>query len=368
MNYSYEEIQNFVEERRLATAKMGKLRQAYILETNAAVQFKLDIEIKQLETHIADLDQKIAAGYDLGTDSGKERLRRVVANLKISEDMGPEHLVNCNRDEVRERFEMGFDERRNRGDQNHYYFISACPKQLPPSVGERMIYEWFAEMMDKDPQAVYFRTESINHDRVKLEKFPLGYSLEKSQEMFREFCAEWFRWDDHLSFNAAIAANRLPLDKCRFVVIPFYLRKKDWKPFFPEYFNWIHQKFSARKGGPVLLFFFVFYHENLHITRDEKSNEILQAIDGLCENYISALDPQAQSKGHFYPLMPVEENDLRYWFNDLGEHNDARIDPVIKTLAESLPPEEAELYRRETKFNMDRIEIVQEITFEQYNR
>ena len=249
------------------------------------------------------------------------------------------------------------------GAPNHFYFLSACPTQLPPSLGERMVYEMLGELLDESMSAVHCRFDPKNHDRVKLEKLPLGYSLEKSQELFREFCAHWFGWDDKQPFADAIAANRLPLARHKYAVLPFCLRKKEWKPFFPDYFDWMAEQLAQRPpGGPTLLVFLVCYHENLHRERDEKSAEILAAVDALCQKHPNA--------GHFYPLDPVEESDLRYWFNDLGERNNARINPVLDTLLDSLPPEELQQFRQSAAklLNMDRVELVQELVFEMYNK
>jgi hypothetical protein len=318
-------------------------------------------EARQFETQRADQDKIMAASFQLGTDSGKERLREKVQSLKISGPMGRLHLVNCNRQNVRDQFEEGFDRRRQTGAINHFYFLSACPKQLPPSLGERMVYELLGDLLENSAKAVHYRTDPVNHNRIKLEKLPIGYSLEKSQELFREFCAGWFGWADKQEFTEAIAANRLPLAKHQYTILPFYLRKKEWKPFFAEYFDWLSQQLADRPaGGPTLLLFFVFYHDNLHREQDEKSTEILNILDDICKKHPSA--------GHFYPLDPVHESDLRDWFDDLGEHNTARLQPVLDTLIESLPPEELQQFQQSKQLNMDRVELVQELVFDLYNK
>lgn len=361
MNYSFEEIKAFEQERQLVQQKLARLRQANIVETDESVRFKLDYEISQLETSKADLDKKLAEAYNLGTESGQERLREKINALRISEPMGRVHLVNCNRGELRHRFEEGFDQRKQQGAMNHYYFLSACPTQLPPSFGERMVYELLGELLDGSMNAVYCRFDPVNNDRVKLEKLPLGYSAEKSQEMFRDFCASYFAWDDKQEFTAAIAENRLPLARYKYAVLPFYIRKSDWKPFFNTYFDWIAEQLAQRpKGGPTLLIFIVMYHKKLHVEQDDKSREILATVDAICQKHPGA--------GHFHPLEPVDESDLGDWFNDLGEWNNARIQPVLDTLVESLPPAESEQYQASKRFNMDRVEIVQEIAFDLYNK
>jgi len=361
MTHTLDEIKGFEQQLGLIVQKLNALRPSLILQTDPMVIFKLEADIAQLEIQQRDLQKLLSEAYNLGSDSGQTRLREKIKDLKISAPMGRIHLVNCNRQDVRDRFEEGFDNKKRMGAANHFYFMSACPTQLPPSLGERMVYEMLGDLLDESMNAVHCRFDPKNHDRVKLEKFPFGYSLEKSQDMFREFCAGWFGWDDRQPFAEAIAANRLPLARHKYSVLPFYLRKNDWKSFFPEYFDWLAEQLAARPpGGPTLLVFLVFYHENLHQERDEKSTEILAAVDALCGKHPNA--------GHFYPLDPVHLADLRYWFTDLGEHNTARLDPVFRTLAEGLPEEELAQFRQSQKLNMDRVELVQELVFDIYNK
>ncbi len=361
MSYSHDEITGFEQELKLILQKLSALRTALIVKTDEAEKFKLEYEIKQLESREIALKKKLADAYDLGTDSGKERLREKINDLKISEAMGRIHLVNCNRRELRDRFEEGFDHRQKMGAHNHFYFLSACPTQLPPSLGERMVYELLADWLDEGSEVVHCRFDPKNHDRVKIEKLPLGYSVEKSQELFKAFCARWFGWAANEDFNEAVSANKVPKARHKYSVLPFYFRKNEWKPFFAEYFDWMAEQLAKRpKDGPVLMVFIVMYHEDLHRERDEKSEEIISAIDQLCQKYSHA--------GHFYPLDPVLVSDLRDWFNDLGERNNARLQPVLDTLAEGLPEAELQQLKQSKQLNMDRVELVQELVFELYNQ
>jgi hypothetical protein len=360
MAYTLDEIKGFEEQRRLVTQKLHALNTALILETGAAEKFKLNSEIQPLEIRKAELDAIFAEAYGLESDTGKARLREKIKDLDISGPMGRVHLINCDRKTVRDRFEAGFNQKVEMGALNHFYFLSACQTQLPPSLGERMIYEILGDLLDEGMDAVYWRFNPKNPDRVKLEALPLGYSLEKSKELFREFCARWFGWADKAEFSEAIAANRLPLAKNKYTVLPFFLYKSDWQPFFATYFDWLSEQLAARPaGGPTLLVFIVFYHENLHREVDEKSKEILAEVDAICTRHPNA--------GHFHPLHPVLESDLRQWFARLGEHNNARLLPVLKTLEEGLPPGELQQFQQAKELNMDRVELVQKLVYDLYN-
>lgn len=300
-------------------------------------------------------------GLTVKDDPFRAELRRKINQLKITELMGRVHLVNCNRNELRDAFEAGFDARSTAGCREHYYFLSACRTQMPPSLGERMIYELLSELMDEHQDAVHIRTNPINNDRVKIESLPVGYSLEKSQTLFRDFCARWFGWPDQLHFETAVRQNALPRARIKYSVLVFEFTKKEWKPFMPEYFAWIRQALSQREaGGPILLVFFVGYHPSLHDSEDDKSKQILNEIDQYCA--------EKTDSGHFYPLEPVEVSDLLDWFGDLGERNNARIQPLMDTLIADLSETEKTQYLRQQLLNMDRVELIQEMVFDLYNK
>ncbi len=316
----------------------------------------------------ADEERERANGYGLNTDSGKQALREVAGKLAITEEMSSVHLVNCNRQEVRDRFAQGFDERKKRGDKNHYYFLSACPRQMPPSVGERMIYELLGELIEEKPDTVFRQTDESNNDRIIIEKLPVGYNLEESQKQFKRTCARLFKWGKDISIEEGISAGKMPLPNYKYAILPFHIHKSAWKPFVPDYFRWIMEQFDRRTCGPGVLFFFVMFHENLHRNPDRESEAIIRSVDELCESYFENRDPGCISKGHLYPLHPVSEEDVDMWLMDLGEMKMVRRSPVIEALVSQLPKDEKEQYRNEKTFNMDRVELFQEVVFEIYNK
>lgn len=368
--YTPEEIKGIERNRELLVEKTNRLRAALIIETDENVRFKYEKELAVLERELHDIKKQRSEAYDLSSPSGQSVLREKVRNLSLTEPMGRLHLINCNRQELRDRFEAGFDHRQNNlKAKNHYYFLTSCPKQMPPSLGERMVYELLGDLLDDGKQPVFCRFNKLEYDRLEIKKLPIGYSLEKSQELFLKFAAAHFEWPEHTAFEQAATQNLFPKPSYQYSILPLSLRKNEWKDFFPAYFDWIADHLARRApGGPTLMLFFIFYLEDLHLhcdpetkhCTDEKSAAILRALDELAQRHPAA--------GHFYPLMPVHQTDLRDWFSDLGENNPARIDPVLHTLANSLPPTEKEQYDKDESLNMARVEIVQEIVFETYNK
>lgn len=365
-----EEIKGLERRRDLLVDKFNRLHNARLLATDENVRIKYDYDIAEAEGELADVRKQLSDAYDLGSPSGQTLLREKVLDLDLTEAMGRLHLVNCDRQELRDRFEEGFEHRQNTlKAPNHYYLLSSCPSQMPPSLGERMVYELLGDLLDDGKRPVFCRYNARKHDRVDLKKLPIGISLEKSQELFRKFLAAHFEWPVNTDFEHALAQNLFPKPNYAFSILPFCLRKSEWKDFFPDYFDWIAQQLARRApGGPTLLLFFIFYLDDLHrhydpdtqTCSDEKSAAILAALDAVVERHPAA--------GHFYPLLPVSKTDLRDWFFDLGETNPASLRPVFDTLANSLPTDEKENYQRHERLNMDRVEIVQEIVFEAYNQ
>lgn len=362
MSITAEEIKELESEKTLIVKKLGKLREGRILSTDPADQFKLDHEISILETRRIEIDRTISEGYNLSTESGKLLMRETIAQLKISENMGRIHIVNCNRNELKDRFEDSFDQKSKAKFLSQFYFLSACPTQLPPSFGERMVYETLGDLLDEKKGAVFCKFDPKNNERILIQKLPLGYSLEKSQEDFRAFFSGLFGFDDTTSFEYWMT-EKLPLLQYEYIILPFFIRKKEWKEFIPAYFDWIAGQCNQRnqnRKGPTLLFFIIVYHDYLHRGEDQRSTEILKSINGFCMVNSNA--------GHFYPLAPIAKDDFRDWIMDLGERNPARIGPVLDTLRKGLCGDDALQYDKEDKLNMDDVEIAQELIFEFFNK
>ncbi|MEQ1746531.1 MAG: hypothetical protein ABMA02_13960 [Saprospiraceae bacterium] len=144
-----EEITGLESRRKLLADKANRLREARIFATDENTKFKYDHDIAEAETELADVKAQLSSAYDLGSETGQSQLREKVLDLVLTEPLGRLHLVNCDRHELRDRFEAGFDQRQNHlHAPNHYYMLSSCPTQMPPSLGERMVYELLGDLLD----------------------------------------------------------------------------------------------------------------------------------------------------------------------------------------------------------------------------
>ncbi|MCB9266456.1 MAG: hypothetical protein H6558_15610 [Lewinellaceae bacterium] len=356
MNLTFEETTGLEKQLQLLIQKLGKLREQHILiqGTDAAREFLLDNQIVQAEQEAETIKQKLAARYNIYSQEGESLLAQKVAELNIEEELGAIHRVDCDRREMRRRFWKAFEEQLSLA--YHYYFISACLTQMPPSFAERMIYELIHEELDDDEQGILCLRRDKDQ-RVQIQPLPLRRNLAKSQQEFRAFFARHFEFSGEQEFDTFLRTG-LPRLPYRYVAMVFELHEGKWEDFLPEYFQWIIDAFSSpNKDVPSFVFFFVLYVDNLH--REEKrtarQNQIVQALQ--------AMETHNRSAVHLSPLQPVPVSDLQAWILDRGERNAGRIEELINLLARGLPPEDQEQYHLQQLLNMDDIERLQEIVY-----
>lgn len=293
--------------------------------------------------------------YSLHSERGQSLLQEAIAKINIVEKMSLLHTLNCNRDDQKKHFWQRFNQKKAQKSLEQYYFFSACPTQMPSSFCERMVYETLEEWFEED-QAIFFMENPRKEGRVLFHKLPIRNSLEESKLYFKRFCSKHFRFDDKVDFGDWVV-KELPKKNYRYVILPFKIHKNEWTDFLPQYFDWIASQFANRgQSGPVIIFFFVIFHDNLHILPDKQSIGIMKEIDYFC-----SMRPAAAS--HEQSLSSVEINHLRNWFMDLGEDNPSRIDLVFDTLKSVLKLEVQELYNVQKKINMADVEIVQELVY-----
>lgn len=354
MNDTLEEMKRMERQIELLTRKINKLREELILAegANPTQAFALKEYIVQAEGKREDLKRKLAAKYSLGSTEGQTLLRQKISELSIEEQIGMLHRVNVNREEMRDRFWDSFDEMEDLLFQ--FYFISACPTQMPPSFAERMIYELIYEELDNADDAL-FCPRCDADARVHILDLPLKRNLEKCQEKFRYFFAELFEFREEEDFDHYLCTGLPKLDY-EYVTPAFELHERKWKPYIADYLKWLMECFTdTPEEVPHFLFFFVIYIEGLHDPERHNANKkiLLDDLQALADSHDSAV--------HLSPLKPVPEADLRAWIMDLGEHNPGRIDEVIELMVRGLKDKDRQLYETKKCFNMDDVERLQEI-------
>lgn len=337
----------------LSMRKLDKLKQSYIVikGTDASREFRMENEIVELESDIEALKKNLSAKYNLHSQEGATILEDKVRQLNIEEDLGIVHLVNCNREQMKDRFWDEFDKKEKEHFQ--FYFISACPTQMPHSFSERMIYELIIEELEDDDGAIHVRRHE-DSSRIRFFDLPLGRKLERSQQEFKKFFGKYFQFKETETLDSFLKTG-LPTMDYEYVTIVFEIIESKWKDFFADYLQWIIDSFSVTHDAvPKFLFFFVTTIEGLHDNMAAKESMTNAYKDLVGKNPTAA---------HLSPLQPVKISDLKDWLRDVGERDPNHVQEIIDTLAKGLPPAQKELLKDKQLINMANIERLQKVVF-----
>lgn len=350
------DVERLEENLKLLEEKIVALDAAWIVETDASVKFKLKNEIKELQQKREELNRAISEKCGIGSPAGTATLREKVAQLAFSRNMGLLDRLNCNRNEMIEKFWGHFDEAPASGFQ--YYFVSSCPTQMPHCFSERAIIELLEEIED-ELGAIHIRRHGED-ERLLFFDLPAGRNLARSQQEFGKFFARYFEQQNDKGvgplFSKALLSKRY-----EYAAIIFRLFEREWKKSHPDYFQWIIDTLSGLNiSGLRFLFFFVNYVEGLHQgqLREEQRN-IINTFEQLARDNPAAF--------HLSPLPPVVEIDLKTWLQRLGETNPAKVEAVIKAFVKGLPPEARKQYEQGKLLNMCDIDLLQEVVFQVAN-
>ncbi len=355
MRYSPEEIKGFESQLELLTRKLKFMQSELSRTVDANAKFAITEEITQIEGQIADLKSKLSAAHGLPIADHRERLAEAIRQLHMNEDeeIGLLHLVNCDRHQMVDKFWGAFDTKEKEHFQ--FYFITGCPTQMPPSFAERMVYELLLEELDGESDALHMLTHE-DSGRLRIQDLPLGRNTQKSQQRFKAYVQERFRFADTQSFDAFIETGvpNLPYD---YVAVVFDLHERKWSPFLPAYLQWMIETFkSPHDRVPKFLFFFVFYVEHQHLGGlNSRQKEIISALGELSVRHETTL---------LTPLLPVEDGDLKAWLMDLGERNPNQVQLVVDAMVAGLREEDQLLFRDKQLLNMKDIEELQALIYQ----
>ena len=356
MFYTPEEVKGFEAQLELLIRKLNFLKQERSIAVDSSAKFSLDEEIAQLEGQIRDLKGKLAGAHSFQAVDRGSLLLDAARGLHIEEDeeVGLLHLVNVDRREMRGKFWDAFDENEEKQQEFQYYFISACPTQMPPSFAERMVYELLLEELDGDADGLHIKTHEET-GRLRIEDLPVGRNDRKCRQRFKEYVQERFRFADTQSFDNIIETGvpKLPYD---YVAVAFEIHERHWEKQLSEYLQWMIDTFRCpHHDVPIFLFFFVVYIEKQHIGRLTPNQQaIIDALTRLAQRNETTL---------LTPLLPVEEGDLRAWLMDLGERNPNKVQEVMDVFLSGLREEDRKLYQDKKLLNMKDIEELQAIVY-----
>ena len=309
--------------------------------------------------------KKIVDKYNLRTPEGQIEIGGKIKNMGLEGPMGNHHLVNINREVSKNNWWDAYDEKVNHKDFFQFYFLTACSTQMPSRFAERMIYEVIAEELDDSTEAIHYKTiKGEDNGRVDSEDLPMKRNLEKTKEAFKKYFCERFDFQDTSFDLQKFIQQGVPRLEYQYVVSVFKMPPlSKWKDFLADFFDWVVDTFkNEHEDLPTFIFFFVMIIENAHLP---------EALSEKEKNVISILENIASSHSNstlFRKFNPVKGEDVKLWFNELGEENPEKIDDVVDSFVRGLEPKRQEIYEKKKILDMSVVEILQEFVFKIINR
>lgn len=346
--------------------QMSRLTTASTQRNRGLIGFEEDSRVRN-EVRFALLS--LLTNWNPGGNTSQ--LDQAIAALQIRPDnaISALHLHNCDRNKQSNFFHYAFNSRKGKA-PFQFYFIAACPNEMPASFSKRMIYEIVRDHLDERHAAISFPMQDGDEDRVRIEPLPLGSDLESSIKQLKKYVAQRFHFSDTQHFDAFIETG-LPKLPYQYVTSVFEIADKKWdgdEGKISDYFNWMIDTFQSPSSEvPTFIFFIVVKSrglqadENLHTPRQKT---ILAELKNLCET-----NPEQATLLVDFPA--VEEQDFGDWVSETqGVDNPNLARAITRALAagfESGSPED-QLYRSEQKFHMKDIEPLQAKIFKLANR
>jgi len=316
---------------------------------------KYNIDSKTDEVEILDK-------YNLQTPEGQIEIGKKIEKLGLQGPMGNLQLVNVNRETKKEDWWKAYDEKISQKKFFQFYFLSSCPTQMPLSFSERMIYEVINEELDDSPEAIHYETNPDN-GRVAIRELPMKRNLQKTIEEFKKyFCRRFDFQDADFDFEKFVKQG-IPRLNYQYVVSVFKIHSLKWKDFLKEFFYWVVQTFQqSNEDLPTFIFFFVVYVDKAHLPEKIglKASSIINELDSLAT--------QNDNSTFFKNLDPVHIDDVKLWFNDLGEEKPDKIEDLIQSMVLGLDSNAQNNFKKEEKLDMSIVEILQELVFKKVNK
>lgn len=329
------------------------------LAVDPEIKVKLKITISRYEAEITELKAQLQKSMGLVSESSESVLEEALRNISIPKGIDLINLVNCNRQNVVNRFWDSYDAFTESKNPYQFYFMVACPTQQPDSFAERMVYELRKEEADNDPDAVEFRRRS-DGQRVAFDELPLGRNLRNAQKAFKSYFAERFALQQANSSFEEYLESGLPTLGYDYVAMNFDIQVSDWNnKMMNEYFQWIVDSFSpSNEQGATFWFIFVIFIRNLHDgTLDKRHQQVLGEVEKLVR-------ANPQKCALISEMNPVEVSWLEDWLLGIDEEkNIGKIRAVINTFKASLSEEARKKYESSQLLDMTDIERLQAIIY-----
>lgn len=284
------------------------------------------------------------------------RLKDIIRDLNIKKDkVGPLYLINCDRQASADKHWNRFDNKIALGNVQ-FYFIPACPHQMPPSFAERMVWELLLEELEEvEEEALSYETKG-NGGRMKPADFKIGRNTDRTQKNLKKYFCKRFKTD---SFEQLIE-ERIENLGYEYIASLFTIEIDEWRDFMPEFLNWMVEIFHRKdkKDAPHFLFYIVVYMNGFVLEpQGDRQKSILKDIKQIIDNksnHCTILDG----------FEAIGDDDIERWFRKIGEWNPLIVREAVNELVNNLSLAERERYKVHKRIDMARVEHLQRMVYE----
>lgn len=292
-------------------------------------------------------------------------MERLIHALPIDKDaeLGVLQMVNCNRRVPIRKFKRTFEDKKQARLPFQFYFLSACPSEMPHSFASRIAYEIIAAEeleLDKSVHYEYEGNDFSEKDklrRIKVQPLPfVDADVAASRKKFKEYVQARFKLLNTQSVDAFIEAGTPKIAYSHTLTV-FRITEVKWEGDEGEvlaYLQWIVDTFQkAHPDLPTFIFLFVVDIKHLHDETKVKASQqkIVSDLEAFCKKNETAI---------FRELKPVKHLDIEAWLSDLGVGNPNDARPLLQALNHGLAQDDRLMEDDEPRFHMKDVEPIQE--------
>jgi hypothetical protein len=261
-------------------------------------------------------------------------LEAAIQKLPIDKDaeLGVLQMVNCDRKKPIRNFKRLFEEKKQAKKPFQFYFLSACPTEMPHSLASRIIYELMADESLELDKSIHYPYEENEFRSIKIQPLPFADEGEAaSRKKFKSYFQDRFKLSD--TQMTTFLEMGVPKLLYSHILTVFRITEEKWQDDEGEvvtYLQWIVDTFQkAHPDLPTFIFLFVVEIKHLHDAAKVKTaqSKVVSDLESFCKKNETAI---------FRELMPLKDLDLEGWLtNNLGVHNPNDRTPVLTAFNQS---------------------------------
>jgi hypothetical protein len=272
-------------------------------------------------------------------------LDKAIQALPIAKDaeLGFLQMVNCDRRIPMRKFNNIFEEKKQAKHPFQFYFLSACPTEMPHSLASRIAYELNLDASDEGDKPIDYVRESDESESIRIQPLPFSDKGEvRSRKLFNSYFQDRFKLSD--GQMVSFLETGVPKLLYSHVLTAFLITESQWQDDeggVLSYLQWLVDTFQkAHPDLPTFVFLFVVEIKHLYDASKVKpaQNKVINDLEAFCQKNETAI---------FRELMPLKDLDLDRM-------------PLLTAFNQSLAPIDQLIIDGEPRFHMKDVQQVQE--------